>query len=212
MNWNLWGPIVVIALALAAVAFFVVRDDRRARPPRRPSGPMITLVVGDITRQKVDAIVNAAKSSLLGGGGVDGAIHLAGGPAILEECRAWRTRLPSHGLRPGLAVHTTAGNLPAEWVIHTVGPRFDADDDRSAVLRSCYTEALRVADTLGVRTVAFPLISAGVYGWPKEDAIVQALTAIRAADTKVESVRLVFFDEPTYRIAHDLALKASESR
>jgi O-acetyl-ADP-ribose deacetylase len=161
----------------------------------------IELVEGDITEQAVDAIVNAANSSLLGGGGVDGAIHRKGGPVILEECRELRaTRYPD-GLPPGDAVATTAGNLRARWVIHTVGPVYDADDDRSATLRSCYTSSLAVADELEVDTVAFPLISAGAYGWPLDDAVTQALAALREADTRVEEARLVLFGRATFETA-----------
>src|SRR5215210_3400525 len=119
---------------------------------------MIELVIGDLTEQDVDAIVNAANPSLLGGGGVDGAIHRAGGPAILEECRAIAARLPDRRLPRGRAVATTAGRLPARWVIHTAGPIWSATQDRAAVLRSCYTESMRVADELGAHSVAFPAI------------------------------------------------------
>jgi O-acetyl-ADP-ribose deacetylase (regulator of RNase III) len=161
----------------------------------------IELVEGDITEQAVDAIVNAANSSLLGGGGVDGAIHRRGGPAILEECRALRaTRYPD-GLPPGEAVATTAGQLPARWVIHTVGPVYDSGRDQSATLRSCYTSSLAVADELGASTVAFPLVSAGAYGWPLDDALGQAFTALRDADTKVEEARLVLFGAATFEAA-----------
>ena len=164
----------------------------------------IELVEGDITEQRVDAIVNAANSSLLGGGGVDGVIHRRGGPAILEECRALRaTRYPD-GLPAGDAVATTAADLPARWVIHTVGPVYDASRDQSATLRSCYTRSLAVADELGARTVAFPLISAGAYGWPLEDAVRQALTALREAETAAEEARLVLFGEQTYRVAQQV--------
>lgn len=192
-------PIVAIVVAFGVLAAVVVRDDRFAA--RRRTALRIEVIKGDITTVKVDAIVNAAKSSLLGGGGVDGAIHRAGGPAILEECKSWRERLPVHGLRPGLAVHTTAGNLPAQWVIHTVGPRFHPAEYRADTLRNCYTSALKVADELGARTVAFPLISAGVYGWPMGDAIIQAINALRAADTRVETATLVLFDEQAYQYA-----------
>lgn len=161
----------------------------------------IELVTGDITTELVDAIVNAANSSLLGGGGVDGAIHRKGGPAILEECRALRASRYGRGLPVGQAVATTAGRLPARWVIHTVGPVFSQDEDRAPLLRSCYTSSLAVAAGLGARSAAFPLISAGIYRWPKEDAVAQALTALRAEPTTVEVVRLVLFDEPTYRVA-----------
>jgi O-acetyl-ADP-ribose deacetylase len=126
----------------------------------------ITVVQGDVTRQQTDAIVNAANSSLLGGGGVDGAIHRHGGPEILAACRRLRAEAYPDGLPTGQAVATTAGLLPATWVIHTVGPVYSSREDRSALLASCYTESLRVAAELGARTVAFPAVSAGVYGWP----------------------------------------------
>ena len=161
----------------------------------------IELVQGDITEQAVDAIANAANSSLLGGGGVDGAIHRKGGPAILEECRALRSSRFADGLPAGDAVATTAGNLAAQWVIHTVGPVFDPGRDQSATLRSCYTRSLAVADELGAATVAFPLVSAGAYGWPLEDAVAQALRAMREAETGVEEARLVLFGDATFAAA-----------
>ncbi|MEU0246160.1 O-acetyl-ADP-ribose deacetylase [Streptomyces sp. NPDC006235] len=160
----------------------------------------IELVQGDITRESVDAIVNAANSSLLGGGGVDGAIHRRGGPAILEECRKLRASHYGKGLPTGQAVATTAGNLDARWVIHTVGPVHSATEDRSALLASCYRESLRVADELGARTVAFPAISTGVYGWPMDDGARIAVETVRAADTAVEEVRFVLFDEQAYEV------------
>jgi O-acetyl-ADP-ribose deacetylase (regulator of RNase III) len=125
-------------------------------------------VRGDITQADVDVIVNAANPGLLGGGGVDGAIHAAGGPAILEDCRGIAARLPDRRLPRGQAVATAAGRLPARWVVHTAGPIWSVSRDLSAVLRSCYSESLRVAGGLGARTVALPAISAGVYGWPLE--------------------------------------------
>ncbi|MES4900793.1 MULTISPECIES: O-acetyl-ADP-ribose deacetylase [unclassified Streptomyces] len=158
----------------------------------------IALVRGDITDQHVDAIVNAANSSLLGGGGVDGAIHRRGGPEILEACRALRASHYGKGLPTGQAVATTAGRLHPEWVIHTVGPVWSATEDRSELLASCYRESLRVADELGARTVAFPAISTGVYRWPMEDAARIAVETVRAADTAVEEVRFVLFDERAY--------------
>lgn len=158
----------------------------------------IHLTIGDITTEEVDVIVNAAKSSLLGGGGVDGAIHRAGGRAILEECRALRTDRYRGGLPTGEAVATTAGRLPVDWVIHTVGPVYSETEDRSGLLRACYVNSLALADALGAESVAFPLISAGVYGWPKDDAYLQAMTALRSVPTKVKEVRIVFFDEDTY--------------
>jgi O-acetyl-ADP-ribose deacetylase (regulator of RNase III) len=164
-------------------------------------GMRIEFVTGDITAERVDAIVNAANSSLLGGGGVDGAIHRRGGPAILEECRALRSSQYGGGLPTGGAVATTAGRLDARWVIHTVGPVYSSSEDRSPLLRACYTNSLAVADELGASTVAFPLISSGVYRWPVEDAARQALAAIRAADTRVDTVRLVLFDAATHAVA-----------
>jgi O-acetyl-ADP-ribose deacetylase (regulator of RNase III) len=153
-------------------------------------------VRGDITTVDVDVIVNAANPGLLGGGGVDGAIHAAGGPAILQECRAIATGLPDRRLPRGQAVVTTAGRLPARWVVHTAGPIWSATQDRSAVLRSCYTESLRVADGLGAHSVAFPAISAGVYGWPLDDAARQAVAGVRAATADhVQEVRFVLFDD-----------------
>jgi O-acetyl-ADP-ribose deacetylase (regulator of RNase III) len=159
----------------------------------------LTLVQGDITRQSVDAIVNAANSSLLGGGGVDGAIHRRGGPDILAECRRLRASRYGRGLPTGRAVATTAGNLDARWVIHTVGPVWSDTEDRSGLLASCYRESLRVADELGALTVAFPAISTGVYGWPLDDGARIAVGTVRATDTAVEEVRFVLFDER----AHD---------
>jgi O-acetyl-ADP-ribose deacetylase (regulator of RNase III) len=156
----------------------------------------ITAVEGDITRQDVDAVVNAANSGMRGGGGVDGAIHRAGGPAVLEDCIA---RFPD-GLATGDAGWTTGGNLPARWVIHVVGPNRHAGQTDRALLTSCYRRALEVADELGARTVAFPLVSAGVYGWPKDDAIAAALDVFAAADTEVEEARLVAFDHTTYEL------------
>ena len=158
----------------------------------------ITLVPGDITTQEVDAIVNAANSSLMGGGGVDGAIHRRGGPAILEECeRIRQTELPA-GLPTGRAVATTAGNLPARWVIHTVGPVYARSDDPPGELASCHTESLRVADQLGARIVAFPAISTGVYGYPLEEAAAVSIRAVRDAETAVDEVRFVLFDEGSH--------------
>ncbi|MFF7050247.1 O-acetyl-ADP-ribose deacetylase [Streptomyces griseorubiginosus] len=158
----------------------------------------IRLVQGDITRESADAIVNAANSSLLGGGGVDGAIHRRGGPAILAECRRLRAGHYGKGLATGRAVATTAGDLDARWVIHTVGPRYSHEEDRSALLASCYRESLRVADELGARTVAFPAVSAGIYGWPMDDAARIAVETVREAVTTVEEVRFVLFDEKAY--------------
>jgi O-acetyl-ADP-ribose deacetylase (regulator of RNase III) len=156
---------------------------------------LIEIVRGDITEHDVDAVVNAANSSLLGGGGVDGAIHRRGGPEILQECRALRAGRLVEGLATGAAVATTAGRLPARWVIHTVGPVHAAGEDRSHLLASAYRESLRVADELGAKTVAFPAVSAGVYGWPADDAARIAVQTVTQTKTEVELVRFVLFSD-----------------
>jgi O-acetyl-ADP-ribose deacetylase (regulator of RNase III) len=157
----------------------------------------LTVVRGDITDQHVDAVVNAANSSLLGGGGVDGAIHRKGGPDILAECRELRASRFGEGLPTGQAVATTAGRLSARWVIHTVGPVWSASEDRSGQLVSCYRESLRVARELGARTVAFPAISTGVYRWPLDDGARIAARTVRAETSAgpgaLEAVRVVVF-------------------
>lgn len=149
---------------------------------------------GDITTEVVDAIVNAANSRMRGGGGVDGAIHAAGGPEILADC----VRRFPHGLPTGQAGWTTAGELPARWVIHVVGPNHRAGQTDRSLLTSCYANALAVADELGARSVAFPLVSAGIYGWPKQDAIAAAVDTLRATPTQVEQARLIAFDAATH--------------
>jgi O-acetyl-ADP-ribose deacetylase len=168
----------------------------------------ITLVLGDITEQHVDAVVNAANSGLLGGGGVDGAIHRRGGPAILAACRELRAGRYASGLPAGQAVATTAGDLPARWVIHTVGPVYSPHEDRSAVLGACFAASLRVADELGAQTVAFPAVSTGLYGWPADDAARIAVAAVGAADSRVAQARFVLFSEPLLA-AFQAALQAS---
>jgi O-acetyl-ADP-ribose deacetylase (regulator of RNase III) len=170
--------------------------------------PRITVVRGDITEQDVDAVVNAANSSLMGGGGVDGAIHRRGGPAILEECKRIRAERYPDGLPTGEAVATTAGDLPARWVIHTVGPVYAKGEDRSGLLASCHTASLRVADQLGAGTVAFPAISTGVYGYPLEEAAPVAVGAVRGAGTGVREVRFVLFDDSAYEAYEALAGEA----
>jgi O-acetyl-ADP-ribose deacetylase (regulator of RNase III) len=160
--------------------------------------PRIELVQGDITEQDADAVVNAANSSLMGGGGVDGAIHRKGGPAILEECKRIRSEEHPGGLPTGHAVATTGGDLPARWVIHTVGPVYARSEDRSQLLASCHTEALRVADRLGAETVAFPAISTGVYGYPLDEAAPVAVRSVREADTTVREVRFVLLGDEAY--------------
>ncbi len=153
----------------------------------------LTMILGDITETRADAIVNAANSSLLGGGGVDGAIHRRGGPEILAACRKLRASHYGKGLPTGQAVATTAGLLPADWVIHTVGPVWSPNEDRSALLASCYRESLRVADELQARTVAFPAISAGIFGWPVHDAARIAVETVKNTPGKVLEVRFVLF-------------------
>jgi O-acetyl-ADP-ribose deacetylase (regulator of RNase III) len=154
----------------------------------------LNVVEGDITTMQVDAIVNAANSAMRGGGGVDGAIHRAGGPAILEDCIE---RFPD-GLATGQAGWTTGGNLPARWVIHVVGPNHRAGQTDRSLLTSCYANALRCADELGARTVAFPLVSAGIYGWPRDDAIRAAVETLRGTPTEVETATMVAYDHATY--------------
>ena len=161
---------------------------------------MIETIRGDITEQTVDAVVNAANSSLLGGGGVDGAIHRKGGKEILAECRALRASKYGRGLPAGQAVATTAGELPARWVIHTVGPVWSSSEDRSALLADCHRNSLTVAAELGASTVAFPAISTGVYRWPVESAAEIAVATVKEAlrDSPVTLVRFVLFDDRAY--------------
>ena len=152
----------------------------------------LTLLTGDITRHPADAIVNAANSSLMGGGGVDGAIHRAGGPAILEDCKKIRAR--QGPLPPGRAVATTAGNLPAKHVIHTVGPVWHGGQSgEPETLASCYRESLLLADDLQLRSVSFPAISTGIYGYPMAEAAEMALRAVAATLESTQHVKEVFF-------------------
>ena len=167
------------------------------------AAPSVTLVLGDITEQDVDAVVNAANSSLLGGGGVDGAIHRRGGPDILRACQQLRAGPLPAGLPPGQAVATTAGRLPARHVIHVVGPVWSRREDRSDQLRSCYAEALRVADELQALTVAFPAVSAGIYGWPVPDAARIAVGTVLDTPTRVREARFVLFSRDVYTAFDD---------
>ncbi|GAA3065224.1 MULTISPECIES: O-acetyl-ADP-ribose deacetylase [Actinomycetes] len=156
----------------------------------------ITVVDGDITEQDVDAIVNAANSSLLGGGGVDGAIHRAAGPELLQHCRTLRAHHWPEGLPPGRAASTPAAQLPADWVIHTVGPNRHAGETDPSVLASCFRESLLEALRLGATSVAFPGIGAGVYGWEADDvaqAARLALTEVPGRWDALEEVRFVLF-------------------
>ncbi|HVE99235.1 MAG TPA: O-acetyl-ADP-ribose deacetylase [Mycobacteriales bacterium] len=158
----------------------------------------ITIVRDDITRQDVDAIVNAANPSLLGGGGVDGAIHRVGGPEVLAACRDLRAGPLRGGLPTGDAVATTAGELPARWVIHTVGPVYAAVADPATLLERCHTAVLRVADELGARSVALPAISCGAYGYPLDEAAPVAVGAVRRTTTRVREVRFVLASDAGY--------------
>lgn len=165
-----------------------------------PNGATITFVAGDITREATDAMVNAANSSLMGGGGVDGAIHRDGGPAILEECKQIVARQGS--LPPGRAVATTGGRLAAKHVIHTVGPIWSGGGQGEAgVLGSCYRNSIRIAEELGLRSVAFPSISTGAYGYPVQQAAEVAVRAVAealAAAAHVREIRFVLFDQRTF--------------
>lgn len=162
----------------------------------------IKLVAGDITKISVDAIVNAANSSLLGGGGVDGAIHRAGGPEIVEECKKIRSR--QGGCQTGDAVITTAGKLPARYVIHTVGPVWNGGSQNEAeLLKRAYQSCFRLAQQHAIRSIAFPSISTGIYRFPKKRAAEIALEAIRDAladNPSLESVQIVCFDEENFEI------------
>ena len=172
------------------------------------AGARIRIIQGDITKQRVDAIVNAANSSLLGGGGVDGAIHRAGGPAILEECRMIRAR--QGGCATGEAVITTGGNLPAKYVIHTVGPVWNGGNKgEEELLASAYRNSLRLAVENGIKSLAFPNISTGIYHFPKEKAAAIAVRVVRdllSNHPRIEQVIFVCFDRENY----DLYLRMIE--
>lgn len=159
----------------------------------------VVAVRGDITTQSVDAVVNAANRRMRGGGGVDGAIHAAGGPEVLADC----VRRFPHGLATGDAGWTTAGRMPARWIIHTVGPNHSRGETDRDLLVSCYRRCLEVADEIGAQTLAFPLISAGVYGWPLNDAIDAAVTTLRTTATSVREARIVAYGDASYAaVAH----------
>lgn len=170
----------------------------------------MNLHLGDITKFSADAIVNAANSSLLGGGGVDGAIHRAAGPALLDACRAVRARRGK--VRPGEAAITEAGNLPAKYVIHAVGPVYhDGESGEASTLASCYRDSLFLAVEHGCRSVAFPCISTGIYGFPKRPAAEEAVNVVRAflsyTDAEELTVTFVCFDEESYDIYEELLRK-----
>lgn len=163
--------------------------------------PVIEVVRGDITTESTDAIVNAANSTLTGGGGVDGAIHAAAGPRLLEECREVRRTAYRDGLPIGEAVATGAGDLPCRWVIHTVGPNWNRGQRDPERLASCYRRSLEVAEEIGATSVAFPAVSAGVYGWDKDVVAGIAVEAVRAAlpGTTVGLVRFILFSDALER-------------
>ena len=183
-----------VALLFYAFITFVLMNEK------------IALVRGDITQMQVDAIVNAANSSLMGGGGVDGAIHRAGGPAILEDCKKIIARQGS--CKTGEAVITTAGNLPVKFVIHTVGPVWNGGKSNEAVkLANCYKNSLRLAVENNLKAVAFPNISTGIYGYPKKDAAdiaIQSVSAFLQSDSPIRHVYFVCFDEENYFIYQNI--------
>jgi O-acetyl-ADP-ribose deacetylase (regulator of RNase III) len=177
--------------------------------PKTFLGGRVLVRVGDITKEAVDAIVNAANGSLLGGGGVDGAIHRAGGPDILKQCKEIRRVQFPDGLPTGQAVITTAGRMPAKYVIHTVGPVYGrGGKDKAALLAACYENSLKLAVERDLQTVAFPAISTGIYGYPPAEAAQVSSTAIEKflrADSTLREVRLIFFapaDAETFLKAH----------
>jgi len=176
-----------------------------------PNGKKLRLMIGDITKIRVDAIVNAANSGLRGGGGVDGAIHRAGGPAIMRELDEIRAR--SGGCPTGSAVATTAGSLPAQYVFHAVGPIYrDGRDGEPEQLAGCYRTCLELAEERGVRSISFPAISTGVYGYPAEEAAGIALAAVEEhlnrPESGVRDVLFVLFDQGFY----DVHVRAAERR
>jgi O-acetyl-ADP-ribose deacetylase len=158
----------------------------------------VRVKVGDITKEQVDAIVNAANSTLLGGGGVDGAIHAKGGKTIYDECQIIRETLYPKGLPTGKAVITTAGNLPAKFVIHTVGPIYGRNENQAELLADCYKNSLALAVEKKLKTIAFPSISTGAFSYPKHEAAEISSNAIKVfleSNQQIERVHLVFFDE-----------------
>ncbi len=179
-------------------------NESMADEPQEFLGGRVIVVVGDITQQKVSAIVNAANCTLLGGGGVDGAIHHGGGPQILEECKQIRKTIYPNGLPTGEAVITTAGDLPAKYVIHTVGPIYGRNKAReSELLAACYQNSLLLASKRSISSIAFPSISTGAYGYPRPQAAAISSREIKkflAADEFVREVRLVFFQQSDARV------------
>ena len=173
------------------------REGRSVQHRASYSGWMgdIECVRGDITVERVDAIVNAANSSLLGGGGVDGAIHRAAGPGLLKECRRLRAETLPDGLPVGHAVATRGHELPARWVIHTVGPNRHRGETDPALLASCFSSSLDVAAEVGARTIAFPAVSAGVYGWEAGEVARVAVDTVGPRKQDFEVIRFVLFSD-----------------
>jgi O-acetyl-ADP-ribose deacetylase (regulator of RNase III) len=178
------------------------------------AGRTLTILIGDITLQNTDAIVNAANSSLMGGGGVDGAIHRAGGPVILAECRQYREKNPP--LPAGRAIATIGGNLAARYVIHTVGPVWrGGDSDEAGILASCYRESLRVADELRLSSIAFPSVSTGAFGYPVDQAatiVIKTVVESLSGTQHIKGVRFVLFDERTWKAYNTAAEKIIPER
>jgi O-acetyl-ADP-ribose deacetylase (regulator of RNase III) len=167
----------------------------------------IECVRGDITTEQVDAIVNAANSGLMGGGGVDGAIHAAAGPELLDACRRLRATTHPDGLAVGDAVATHGGELPASWVIHTVGPNRHRGQNDPDLLASCFRRSLAVAREVGAHSVAFPAVSAGIYGWPADEVARVAVATVRedvAREPGIDLIRFVLFSEPLLRAFQSL--------
>lgn len=171
---------------------------------------LVVVKVGDITEEEVCAIVNAANSSLMGGGGVDGAIHRKGGPKIVEECKKIRQTQYPNGLPTGEAVATTAGNLKAKYVIHTVGPIwYGGNNNEEKLLENAYKNSLRLAEKLGCETVSFPSISTGVYGYPKDKAAEVVCKVLKeySKSPKLKKINLVFFSQQDFEIFVKVAEK-----
>jgi len=183
---------------------------RAGRTAYRIGVTVIEAVQGDLTRQQVDAIVNAANSSLLGGGGVDGAIHAAAGPGLLEECRQVRRTAYPQGLPVGCAVATGAGKLPCQWVIHTVGPNWNRGERDEADLARCFSASLAEAARVGARSIAFPAISAGIFGWAPETVADVAVRTVQGANERsaIDLVRFVLLGDPLLSIFRDAVARA----
>lgn len=179
------------------------KDYDNSKMEKEILGGLVVVKVGDITEEEVDAIVNAANSSLMGGGGVDGAIHRKGGPSILEECKKIRQTVYPNGLPTGKAVSTNAGNLKAKYVIHTVGPVwYGGNSNEEKLLEDAYINSIKLAEELNCQTIAFPSISTGAYRYPKEEAakVVYRVLKDYSKNPKLKQIRLVFFSQSDFEI------------